>query len=189
MFRLAVGTLLIAALAMPRGILARPADEGVDRARERKVQAAFLVNFVRFIQWPDSAFDAKDAKFIIGVQGDDALAQVVARSVGGVTVQGREIQAVRLSDDAETESQASCHVLFLGDLSRQEREQSLQKLSGKPILLVSDANRFARIGGMVGFVLNNGKIGFEINREVLEKAGLKASAKLLKLARLVESDE
>ena len=60
-------------------------------------------------------------------------------------------------------------------------------MEDQPVLLVADVPGFASDGGMIGFVFEEGRIRFEINREALDRAKLKASAKLLKLARLVGS--
>ena len=57
-------------------------------------------------------------------------------------------------------------------------------LNQSPVLSVSDSPDFARFGGMIGFVLEQGRIVFDINRKSMGKASLEVSSKLLKLARM-----
>ena len=54
-----------------------------------------------------------------------------------------------------------------------------------PVLTVSDAPGFAMHGGMVGFTSQGDRVHFEVNLAHAEKTGLRLSAKLLALARLV----
>jgi hypothetical protein len=52
---------------------------------------------------------------------------------------------------------------------------------------VSDAPGFAAHGGMVGFATEGTRVRFEVNLTQAEKSSLKLSAKLLSLARLVDT--
>ena len=53
------------------------------------------------------------------------------------------------------------------------------------VLTVSDAEGFARDGGMVGFVREGMQLRFDINREAARRGQLRLSAELLKVARSV----
>lgn len=161
----------------------------IDENAARKVGAAYIFNFAKFIRWPNTAFENEGAPLVIGIQSDDALAQMVARAVRGKTVRGRAITTLRLGAQATPAERGQCHILYLGSEETVENLNYVQEVSDGPTLVVSHSNRFASKGGMIGFVLRDGKIHFEINRDVLESVGLKASAKLLKLARIVKTDQ
>jgi hypothetical protein len=62
----------------------------------------------------------------------------------------------------------------------------LAAVDSTAVLTVSDAPGFAEHGGMVGFATEGTRVRFEVNRNLAEKNGLKLSAKLLSLARLVD---
>jgi hypothetical protein len=64
----------------------------------------------------------------------------------------------------------------------------LQRLQGASVLTVGEADRFARRGGMIGFVLEDNRVRLEVNRAAAEKAGLQLSSKLLAVSRLVKPD-
>lgn len=179
---------LILSMGTPRANFADSGD-AIDLSRAMKVKAAFLFNFARLIDWPDGTFDDEESPLRIGIYGDAALAKVVARTVKGKTIRGRSVHAVRIVERSNAPSEWDCQMLYFGDLSDSEQSDVLEVVEGEPVVLVSDASQFASRGGMIGFVLEEGKIAFEINRKNVERAGLKASAKLLTLARLVENDE
>lgn len=54
------------------------------------------------------------------------------------------------------------------------------------ILTVSEISQFVKKGGMIGFVVRNGKVKLQINIDHAKQAGLVISAKLLEIAELVE---
>ena len=57
----------------------------------------------------------------------------------------------------------------------------------KPVLLIGETQGFAEQGGSVNFYHDvDGTIGFQINVTTTARQGLQVSAKLLKLANVVE---
>lgn len=77
-----------------------------------------------------------------------------------------------------------CHVLFVGASETRRLILLLRSLAGQPVLTVGDADGFIDAGGALGIVQGDGRLQFEVNRQTLEQAQLKASsATLLKLAR------
>jgi len=58
----------------------------------------------------------------------------------------------------------------------------LVSLSKKHILTISDVDSFIEVGGIVQFVTVGRKIKFKINNKSAQKAGIKISSKLLRLA-------
>ena len=56
---------------------------------------------------------------------------------------------------------------------------------GTPTLTVSDMDRFIQKGGMVGFILDESRVRFNINLTATQEARLKISSQLLKLAKMV----
>jgi hypothetical protein len=59
-------------------------------------------------------------------------------------------------------------------------------LKGAPVLTVSDREWFAEAGGIVGLVVDAGKIWFKINTDAAERARLHLSSRVLILATLVK---
>jgi hypothetical protein len=57
---------------------------------------------------------------------------------------------------------------------------------GRGVLTVGEGVPFVREGGMIGFVIDNRRVRFDINQAAVEAAGLKMSSKLLSVAREVK---
>lgn len=152
-----------------------------DEMAEQQVKAAFLYNFAKFVEWPESAFAGPDAPLVFCVPNDDAFGAALD-PLRIKTVKGRKIAVKSLSD---LQDARACHVLFLGAAAAGRMEGLLSALAGAPVLLVGDSERFVRRGGMIGFILERNKVVFEINEGAAKRTGLVVSSQLLKLARTV----
>lgn len=64
----------------------------------------------------------------------------------------------------------------------------LQKVKHKNILTISDSKGFAYRGVAINFIIVKGKRKFEINTDAIDRAGLRVSSQLLKLAILVKGE-
>jgi hypothetical protein len=63
---------------------------------------------------------------------------------------------------------------------------ALDAARGKPILTVTDLQANAAVHGMIGFVVENGHVRFDIDDAAAAQSGLTVSSKLLSLARSVK---
>ena len=149
---------------------------------EYQIKAAFLYNFARFVEWPASALPDSARALILGILGEDPFGPEIDRIVEGKTVNGRRLEIRRLKD---TDSLNGCHILFVSTSEGRRLPRILEALRLLPVLTVGDFESFAGRGGIIDFVLEENRIRFEINQEAAERAGLKISSKLLKLATLV----
>jgi len=147
---------------------------------EYDVKAAFLFNFAKFVEWPADALPA-DGTFVIGVAGADPF-QRALRDLEGASVAGRRLVVRRWT---RLEEAPACQILFISASEEERLPAILQRIGGRPILTVGDADGFAARGVMINFRTREQKIRFEINLASAEAAGLKLSSQLLKLATLV----
>jgi hypothetical protein len=69
------------ALLVSGHLVTAPNGHAQDSASEYQVKAAYLFNFLKFVEWPEEAFTDPLAPIVIGIAGDDpfgnALPQVV----------------------------------------------------------------------------------------------------------------
>jgi hypothetical protein len=178
--------LLCAGLCTSRGAIASGGGD-----RELQVEAAFLVNFVRYTDWPPGRLGPAGAPYIVSVIGseDDAsdIAAVAAAAgpIGGRRIEVRRVAPASLSlrADASGVLQAS-HVVFVREDSGVRCATVRRLLGGAPVLTVGDATGFAAAGGMLGLVRVQEHLAFEANPEAIHDARLLVSAKVLKLARI-----
>lgn len=146
---------------------------------EAQIKAGFVYNFARYIEWPAEAFFGKDATFVMCLVGRDTLGTPLD-SFDGRTVHGHPVVVRRMG--GASEDFRGCHVLFVSE-SEQRRAASIVRASQAALLTVSDIDGFIDMGGGIGLVNADERIQFEINLGALQRASLKASSQLLKLAR------
>jgi len=152
-------------------------------AAEQDVKAAFLFQFTRFVEWPAGAFSSADAPLLICVLGRNPLSSALQRISQGEMAYSH---ALVVTTPDRVEDLDECHIVFVGGADDATVGKALSRLSGKRILTVSDTADFARRGGVIGFVLADGKLRLQINRGSAETAQLRISAKLLRLAEQMD---
>ncbi len=168
----AVGTLLLV------GVLGAP-DSGWAQISEAQAKVAFLLNFARYVEWPERAFPARDAPLNVCVIGRDSLGTALA-ALESRQVQGRPIKVRR---GVSLEDFRGCHLVFVSDSEERRLVPTLRALAGHPVLTVGDTDGFIDAGGAIGIVAGEDRLQFEVNRAALDQAQLKAGSQLLKLAR------
>lgn len=148
---------------------------------EYDVKAAFLLNFTKFIDWPSDAFAAADSPIAICILGKDQFRHVLDEIVQGETVNDRKLLVRRIS---EIPPEKVCQVVFI-DSSARDMPRVLGSL-GHGVLTVSDGASFIQDGRIIGFVIEDRRVRFDINRSAANHAGLKVSSRLLSVARTFE---
>ena len=144
---------------------------------EYRVKAAYLLNFTRFVEWPRPALEGSDP-FTICVAGTNPFGPVLAATLAGETVAGR-ILAFRVVTEAPV---ARCQVLFIPRTVA--AAPYLRAVRGMPVLTVGESPDFLEQGGGINFVLEEGKVRFEVNPEAASRNQLTMSSRLLRLARI-----
>src|SRR5262249_35131266 len=122
---------------------------------------------------------------VFTILGEDDLAASLAGVLSSKSVNGRSVfvRFARRPQDAK-----GSQMLYVAATEVPQMKDVLAAVDGTPVLTVSDAPGFAVHGGMVGFTTDADRVRFEVNLQHAEKTGLKLSAKLLALARLVQDD-
>lgn len=149
-------------------------------SKEYQIKAAFLFNFVKFIEWPPQAFKAADSPICLGVLGDDPLGSALDEVIRGETVHDRRLVVLR---SRRIEDLRGCHLLFISGSEKSNVKDIIDTLGGQPIVTVSDIEGFANNGGVIQFFLDDKKVRFEINPLVAKRLDLRMSAQLLALGK------
>jgi hypothetical protein len=63
----------------------------------------------------------------------------------------------------------------------------LRFLKGKPVLTVSDIQKFALQGGMVELVREDQRVSLYVNKDAADAAGIQIAGNILKLAKRVNT--
>lgn len=151
---------------------------------EYHVKAAFLYNFTKFVKWPEKAFANAASPIKICILGKSpfgpSLDAIENKTVGGRKLLIFEAKSMDDIDD--------CHVLFISNSSEKEFFGSIERTREKNIFTVGDKKGLARKGCVINFIVVKNKVRFEINTKSAERANLKISSQLLKIARIVEDE-
>jgi hypothetical protein len=154
-----------------------------DAASEAQVKAAFIYNFVRFVEWPAQSFPSSDTPVTIGVVGSEQIADAIEQITKGKALDGRKLVVKRLSG---SDSLDGCHILFIGASQKGRMSAILDKLRDSSVLTIGETDGFVQSGGIIGFVIENSKVAFHINAGAAKKKHLRISSQLLRLARNVK---
>ena len=153
-----------------------------DEASEYQVKAAFVYNFAKFIEWPASAFQSSDSPIVLCVSGTTDAYSKAFSAIDGKTAQGR---AIRIRREPGIQDLASCQILYLASEDQGRVKASLHAVRAASVLTISGIDGFADAGGVIGLVVADSRVQFEINKAAGDRAGLKISSHVLKLARAV----
>jgi hypothetical protein len=143
-------------------------------SEEYRVKAAFLYNFVKYVEWPR---DTGTGPLTICVAGRNPFGTVLDDLVRGETFEGRRIAARVI-----LEPEHGCHVVFVPDGAA--TRAYLRGVTGMGTLTVGESSTFIEQGGIANFYLERRNVRFEINPAAADRAGIRISARLLQLARI-----
>ena len=150
------------------------------------MKAAYLYNFLKFVEWPAQSFANPTSPISICVLGENPFGGTLQEAVRGNTASERPVVVRPLADLAGVRS---CHVLFIGAATWKRDRPPLGTLAGNALLTVGESPGFAARGGIIGFKFDGARLRFEINVEAARKARLRISSKLLSLADIVKTSE
>ena len=158
---------------------------GQQRPSEYQVEAAYLYNFGRFVEWPAKGTTAQKDSFTICVLGDDPFGQRLDATLAGETIGNQRVVARRISSP---QMSAGCQILFISSSEANRLNKIIEALDKNAVLTVSDIPQFSQRQGMIQFVLEENRIRFEVNLTATQRAGLTLSSELLKVATVVRKN-
>jgi hypothetical protein len=158
---------------------------------EYKVKAAFIFNFLKFVEWPPPQASDATTPITIVVLGEDkfgaAFNEITSRKI-----KDRSITIKRFADFDTDEARAElpkCQLVFISANQQKYTKEIIDLLRKKPVLVVGETPGFLEVGGMVNFVMQEGKVCFELNQDTAEVSELKMASQLMRLAkRVIDKD-
>jgi len=148
------------------------------QASEAGLRVAFVYNFLKFIEWPEST----STKFTLcALNAQDVTRESLAQ-LDNKTYQHRRIQVVYLDKvDDITQQLTSCQLLYVPTTGA---DMPLPQAFPANILLVVDEAEVNddRVGISLLRTADN-RIEFVMNEQAIQHAGVKVSSQLLKLAK------
>jgi hypothetical protein len=173
--------LAAALLALLAG-LAPAAQAQALPARDSAVKAAFLYKFASFVEWPAGSFKTPQEPLVIGVVGDQPVADDLEQLATFRSVEGRPL---RIRTFRDGEAPGPVHILFIGTV-RPQRLRDLLAATPGPVLVVTQQEGALAAGSVINFAAEGGRMRFDASLASAEVRDLKLSARLLAVARHVE---
>lgn len=148
---------------------------------EYNAKAALLLNFTRFIEWPDAAFAGPQSPVTLCVFARNPFGDALERSLQGEMVGNRPLALRVVRNTAGTDG---CHLLFVPAGTESRAAASLRRTESHAVS-VGESRRFETMGGAVTFVVDAGRVRFNVNLRPIEARGIRISARMLQLASRV----
>jgi YfiR/HmsC-like len=173
---------LAGALLMALPLVALGSRAGAEgQAGEYELKAAFLYNFAKFVEWPSDG----GGSICLGIVGPDPFGPTLERLLAGKTVHERPLAIRRF---ASADAVEPCHLLFVSAAAAATYPAAIWTRTG--VLAVGEGDAFLATGGVIAFTKEGNKLRFTINAGAADRAQLKLSSQLLKLAvRVVKEGE
>jgi hypothetical protein len=171
---------LLAAALLGHGApaAAQQAEARSQVASEARLQAAYLLKFPAYVEWPDGRQPQPAGAVVIALaEGDEVgaeLRKIAERMPAGARP---VIRSVRAGD-----SLAGVHVLYVGGDDWPRYGRWVQQAHTHGVLLVSAHSGALDYGGMLNFRVVDDRLRFEVSLESVDKARLRIGAQLLSLA-------
>lgn len=147
-----------------------------------EVEAAYLYQFGRYVEWPPDQRWASDT-FDICVLGRDPFGAALDAIVKGKLLAGQPVAAKRILGPSDAQD---CRILFISPSEDSRVPAILQALQGTGAVTVSRGTAFTQRGGMIAFVTEERRVRFVVNLAAAETARLRLSSQLLRVAVSVQ---
>lgn len=149
---------------------------------EYQVKAAFIYNFLQFIEYPLKPFKGPHSQLNLTILGENPFGAAF-ENYQGETIQGKKL-SIRHAQSLHDFKDG--HILFICPSEKSRVPQIVKQVADLGILTIGDTEGFARQGVMINFYMEGNRVRFEINVDVARRAGFKISSHLLKLAKIVQ---
>jgi hypothetical protein len=148
---------------------------------EYEVKAADVFNFTKFFEWPKSDFASG---LTLCICGKDPFQGFLDEAIQGKLVHGLPVVIKRLVQ--KDKGWDECQVLFIGFSAPTRIEAVLAEVRGHSIVTIGESDSFTEQGGMIGLVVDQGRVRFDINLAAIVAGHLQVSSRLLALGRTVK---
>jgi hypothetical protein len=191
--------LIVLALVLFMAAIAPKAWADSTQTLEYQVKAAFIYNFIKFVDWPKEKVTDSNTPLTIGIIGQDPFKDafgplqekeikdrkvIIQRFEGFVEL---EKSGKKKKDQPHPKSQdiQKCHLLFICPSESERIADIIASVKDHSVLTVGEAKDFIESGGVINFIVEEQKVRFEINTAAAERAKLKIRSNLLRLAKRI----
>ncbi|MFB3777113.1 MAG: YfiR family protein [Bryobacteraceae bacterium] len=146
---------------------------------EFKLKAAFVLNFIRLVNWASVPGEQGDSRLTVCALGNSDFAAAVRATVTGKTAGNRPI-SFRFTPNPDP---AQCRVLIVDSSQYPIAREALSAVQAAPVLTIGNGPGFLSLGGMFELVVEDRRVLFDAGLDAIRRARLDVSARLLQLSR------
>jgi|SRR5690554_87834 len=154
------------------------------RYNELDLKAAYIFNFMKFVEWPEERSDALPQINVCAYSGDPILAKL--KRLESQRIRNLKV-VLQVYDSAADINQ--CQLIYLNVISAEKRAEILQAVKNKPVLTIGHEGRYSDDDEIITFFAKNNRLRFDINYRQAQQGGLQISSRLLRLARVSEQPQ
>jgi hypothetical protein len=150
---------------------------------EYQLKAAFVSKFPEFTEWPPHALNARKT-IDICVARPSPFGGTLSEFAAAEVIGGRPLQVREIAGPTDV---PSCLVLFIPARSAGAQRDLLASAQKAPVLTVGESTAFIDQGGIINLRMVDGRVRFDVNVGAANRAGVRLSSQLLRLALTVRS--
>ncbi len=150
---------------------------------EYEIKAAFVCNFAKFSEWPDAKFKTDTSSIVLGLIGDEPFGESLYRIAKNVQVNNRKLLVRKIENLSQL---SEIHILYIGKVDAPTLLNYVNLSPKHSVLTISELKGFCQMGGIINFSKEKVKYGFEISDKQAQRSKIIISAKLLKLATIID---
>jgi hypothetical protein len=151
---------------------------------ESQVKAMFVYNFLKFVEWPVAATAGAKDPFVVLIIGEGPTADATEHFLESKTIGEQPIVVRRTRSEP---SFAGVRAAFVVEWDGKKLQHILDAAAVAGVLTIGEGDDFATHGGVIGLLVENRKVRFDVDTTAAQSAGLRVSSKLLALTRNVRS--
>ena len=140
-------------------------------AQESKYQALYLFNFTKYLNW-------EGEKITIGVLGNSPVLLELSALI-------KQNPNIELSKISGADAVISCDMIYLPSAQSRNFELVQKHISNRSIVIVAEDETLIDQGAEFAFYSEEGRLKFAINKMAVDDSGVKMSARLLSLGKIV----
>lgn len=144
-------------------------------SRTAQLKAVYVYSFAKFIEWDDP----KNPFLVIGLIGQTDVKEVLEQKLkSSPTLNGKQVVLKQVSSVKDLKD---CHLIYVPESQLATLSNVLHEVGKGGKLVITETDQSGN-GAPVSLVNATRGVRFKINKEALDKTGLKASAQLLQLS-------
>lgn len=147
---------------------------------QEKIYALHIMSFAKGLQWPNHH---DNTNFIIGVFEYPPLIAELRNSARSIKIGNKNIEIREVSSPSEIKD---FQIIFLPAYKAKSFPTILTKLADSPTLIVTNKMDLAKHGSGINFILEDGKVKYEINCNSILKRGIKIPTNIKAMGLIVE---